>query len=119
MGVCERLDKASNEQLLALKMCFPSVATRGNDWVPTPHTEGRNASEALGAQRRVVRTGCSGKWRAEGKKIRWSLGCEFQKWMRMARRACESIQKKMRMELASSLQRRLKLVVPFALTSRS
>jgi hypothetical protein len=24
------------------KGCFPLVAKKGNDWVPTPHTEGRN-----------------------------------------------------------------------------
>ncbi len=44
-GVYERLDEASSEQSLALNMCFPSVATEGNDWVPIPHTEGRNAVE--------------------------------------------------------------------------
>jgi hypothetical protein len=31
--------------LVALKMWLPLLAKKVNDWVPTPHTEGRNAVE--------------------------------------------------------------------------
>jgi len=121
---------SSNDTLI-----FPLTSSRGNEGAQSvslltllttlsssPHNErtpvGAERSGALGGFAESCAAGLSWHNRP-GEGETKSIVSEFQKWMRMAKRACESIQKKMRMELAVPLQRRLKLVVPYALTSRS
>jgi hypothetical protein len=43
-----------------LKQCFPLVGTLGHEWAPERTPVGAKRSGALGAKRRVVRTGSRG-----------------------------------------------------------
>src|SRR5207245_587908 len=44
-GNLQTVVRTRTASLAVLKMRVPLVATKGNDWVPTPHTGGRNGVE--------------------------------------------------------------------------